>query len=120
MESKKNLYTGLLFTAIVALVIGLHIYVFPLFYKSSKPAPPPPINQVVYFETTIEVLYNDGYTDTVNVRVYDRPDNFELVKGDLSYWKPTGQTGGAVAGKTTIGSFVLTYKVLSSIIKQYP
>jgi hypothetical protein len=75
---------------------------------------------IVWYDTRIEVLFNDGYTDTFNLQVYDRPDNFFLEKGDLSYWKPSGATGGAVAGKTTIGSFVITYKVLSSEKRQIP
>lgn len=70
-------------------------------------------NIIEYYETTVEYTYKDLTTDTVVVNIYESPV-CKLVNGDLTYWKITWATGGAVAGVTTIASYVRSFKILSS------
>jgi len=68
---------------------------------------------LVYYEMVVEyTTCNDLHKDTVTINCYEKPEVM-LKEGDLSYWNITGQTGGAVAGRSTIASYVRGYRILS-------
>ena len=69
---------------------------------------------VTYFKTQLEYTSKDNITDTINIDIYENPNGVILKEGDLYYMKITGETGGAVAGKTTVASYVKSFKILNS------
>lgn len=74
-------------------------------------------NTTEWFETEIEVQFNDGTKQNYKIDVYENLDNIKVNSGDLSYTKCTKKTGGIVAYKVELASFVKNYIVLRSDFK---
>jgi hypothetical protein len=74
-------------------------------------------NTTEWFNTEIEVRFNDGTKQNYKIDVYKNLDNIKVNDGDLSYIKCTKKTGGTVAYKVELASFVKNYIVVSSEFK---
>jgi hypothetical protein len=74
-------------------------------------------NNTEWFDTEIEVRFNDGTKQNYKIDVYEKLDNIKVNAGDLSYTKCTKKTGGVVAYKVELASFVKNYIVVRSEFK---
>lgn len=70
-----------------------------------------------WYESNVQINYQNGIVDTILIDVYERPDNIKIEYGNLSYWKSTKETGGTVARVIELASYVRSYKVLHSELK---
>ncbi len=103
-----------LFIGGIALVLLFNLEGIVRTWNTKKPDSNHDCQSVVtYYKTVVEYTYNDLRKDTSTVDIYESPV-LKLKEGDLTYWKISGATGGAVAGVTTLASYVRKFNVLSA------
>jgi len=71
-----------------------------------------------WFDTEIEVLFNDGTKANYKIDVYETTDNIRVNNGNLSYTKCTKATGGVVAFNMQLASFVKSYTIIRKDFKK--
>lgn len=69
--------------------------------------------KVEWMETEIEVNFTDGTSQNYKIDVYENLDNIRVEDGNLSYKKSTKRSGGIVAYKVDLASFVKSFKIVS-------
>ncbi len=98
------------------LIFTIVLFVISLFILNILANSNIPIEKsdMIWYESSVQVNYQNGTIDTVEIDISDYPNNIKLDNGDLSYFKPTKRFSGASAGKSTIGSYVRSFKILKS------
>lgn len=74
-------------------------------------------NVVTWYESNVQIFYQNGSVDTVKIDVYENLDNIKIENGNMTYQKATKETGGTVAYMVKLSSYVRNFKVLSSELK---
>jgi hypothetical protein len=71
---------------------------------------------IIWHDARIEVRYKDEARDTFDICVYESLDNINVTDGNLSFQQSTRQTGGAVAFRRQLCSYVKSFKVLKDSV----
>lgn len=71
------------------------------------------LNTTSWYESKVQINYQNGAVDTVSIDVYENLDNIKIENGNLSYWKATKKTGGTVSYVVHLASYVRSFKVLN-------
>jgi len=99
----------------VAILAMIFIFIFIL-TSSENTDKKQPVYTTVWNESKIQINYQNGYVDTVNINIYESISNIKLENGNFSYI--ASDIGEGNCNKwIQLSSYVRSYKIIKNVRK---